>query len=96
MKTLIIDDEPLAHDIILTYVNDVEYIKIVGQCHLATEALSFLRTNEVDLIFLDINIHVSLILNLKMKILRFALQNNHLTQISQIHADFSLTKLFFW
>ncbi|MFK7945957.1 MAG: hypothetical protein AB8G11_00085, partial [Saprospiraceae bacterium] len=43
-----------------------------------------------------IYIHVSLILNLKMKILRFALQNNHLTQISQIHADFSLTKLFFW
>ena len=55
MKALIIDDEPLAHDIILTYAKDVDYIDIVGQCHLATEALSFLRTNEVDLIFLDIN-----------------------------------------
>ena len=55
MKALIIDDEPLAHDIILTYTKDVDYINIVGQCHLATEALSFLRTNEVDLIFLDIN-----------------------------------------
>lgn len=55
MKALIIDDEPLAHDIILTYVKDVDYIDVVGQCHLATEALSFLRTKEVDLIFLDIN-----------------------------------------
>lgn len=55
MKTLIIDDEPLAHEVILTYVKDVDYIEIVGQFYLATEALSFLRTNEVDLIFLDIN-----------------------------------------
>ncbi len=55
MKALIIDDEPLAHDVILTYVKDVDYIEIVEQFHLATEALTYLRTNEVDLIFLDIN-----------------------------------------
>ncbi len=55
MRTLIIDDEPLAHDVILTYVKDVDYINIVGQFHLATDALSFLRTETVDLIFLDIN-----------------------------------------
>lgn len=55
MKTLIIDDEPLAHDVILAYAKDVDYINIVGQFHLATDALSFLRTETVDLIFLDIN-----------------------------------------
>ena len=55
LKALIIDDEPLAHKIILEYVKDASFVEIVGQCHLATEALSVLRNQEVDLIFLDIN-----------------------------------------
>lgn len=55
LKALIIDDEPLAHKVILEYAKDVEFLDIVGQCHLATEALSVLNQKEVDLIFLDIN-----------------------------------------
>ncbi len=55
LKALIIDDEPLAHKVILEYAKDVDFIEIVGQCHLATEALSLLKTKTVDLIFLDIN-----------------------------------------
>jgi len=55
LRALIIDDEPLAHKIILEYAKDAPFIEIVGQCHLATEALSVLRTQEVDLLFLDIN-----------------------------------------
>lgn len=55
LRALIIDDEPLAHKIILEYAKDVPALEIVGQCHLATEALSFLREKEVDLLFLDIN-----------------------------------------
>jgi len=55
LKALIIDDEPLAHKISLEYVKEVDFIEIVGQCYLATEALSLLKTKTVDLIFLDIN-----------------------------------------
>lgn len=55
LRCLIIDDEPLAHKIILEYAKDVSFLEIVGQCHLATEALSLLNNQEVDLIFLDIN-----------------------------------------
>ena len=55
LRALIIDDEPLAHKIILQYANDTASIEIVGQCHLATEALTFLSEQEVDLLFLDIN-----------------------------------------
>lgn len=55
LKALIIDDEPLAHKIILEYAKDAEHIDIVGQCYLATDALSILRNQEVDLLFLDIN-----------------------------------------
>lgn len=54
LKTLIIDDEPLAHDVILTFAEDTPYLEMVGQCYLATEALQLLREQEVDLIFLDI------------------------------------------
>lgn len=55
LKALVIDDEPLAHKVILEYVKDVDFIDVVGQCHLATEALSVLKSKHIDLIFLDIN-----------------------------------------
>jgi len=55
LKAIIIDDEPLAHKVILSYAENLPYLDIVGQCHLATEALSYLNESDIDLIFLDIN-----------------------------------------
>jgi two-component system LytT family response regulator len=54
IRCLIIDDEPLAHDVILKYAEDVPFLEICGQCYRATEALEFLNRNAIDLIFLDI------------------------------------------
>ncbi|MGE7776094.1 LytR/AlgR family response regulator transcription factor [Chitinophaga sp. NPDC101104] len=54
LQCLIVDDEPLAHDVILQYARDIPDLEIVGQCYLATEALAFLNRRPVDLIFLDI------------------------------------------
>lgn len=54
MRCLIIDDEPLAHEVVLAYMEDVPFLENVGQCYLATEALAFLNKHPVDLIFLDI------------------------------------------
>jgi DNA-binding LytR/AlgR family response regulator len=54
LRCLIIDDEPLAHDIILAYINDVPFLTNIGHCYRATEALEFLSNHEIDLIFLDI------------------------------------------
>ena len=54
LRCLIVDDEPLAHQVILKYLEDVPFLEPVGQCYLATEAMSFLNTHPVDLIFLDI------------------------------------------
>jgi len=54
MRCLIIDDEPLAHDVILKYMEDIPFLEKAGQCYMATEALAFLHNNPVDLIFLDI------------------------------------------
>ncbi|SDD50758.1 LytR/AlgR family response regulator transcription factor [Pedobacter soli] len=54
LRCLIVDDEPLAHEVILTYAKDIPFIEIVAHCYRATEALDFLSKQEVDLIFLDI------------------------------------------
>ncbi|MEM9930840.1 MAG: LytTR family DNA-binding domain-containing protein [Bacteroidota bacterium] len=55
LRALIIDDEPLAHKVILKYAADVPFLEIVGQCYKATEAYPLLEDGTVDLIFLDIN-----------------------------------------
>jgi len=55
LKALIVDDEPLAHEVILHHLSQHTDFSIVGQCYSATEALSWLANNHVDLLFLDIN-----------------------------------------
>lgn len=54
LSCLIIDDEPLAHDVILSYLKDIPFVEIAGQCYRATDAFDFLNKHEIDLIFLDI------------------------------------------
>jgi DNA-binding LytR/AlgR family response regulator len=55
LKVLIVDDEPLAHEIILDYLSDLPFVEVVAQCYLATEALNYINENQVDLLFLDVN-----------------------------------------
>lgn len=55
ISALIIDDEPLAHQVIESYAKDLDFLNIVGNCHRATEAYSLLGRERIDLIFLDIN-----------------------------------------
>jgi len=56
MKTrcLLVDDEPIAVDIIRNHIGKLENLEIVGVCGNAVEAFEFLREKPVDLIFLDI------------------------------------------
>lgn len=53
-KCLLVDDEPLAMDILEEYIAQVPDLELIGRCDNAIEANAFLRKNEVDLIFLDI------------------------------------------
>ena len=55
LKTLIIDDEPLAQDILRKYVQDIKSLEIIGFCDDAIEAMEILNKVKIDLIFLDIN-----------------------------------------
>ncbi len=54
-RYLIVDDEPIAHRIIERYCNDLPHLEKAGDCYDALEAMQFLSTEPVDLMFLDIN-----------------------------------------
>ena len=54
MKTLIVDDEPLALEILEEFISKVPELKLIAKCQNAIEAGEALRKNEIDLIFLDI------------------------------------------
>ncbi len=53
-KCLVVDDEPLARDVIRRYIEKVPWLQLVGECSNAIDALVFLQENTVDLVFLDI------------------------------------------
>ncbi|HEX5655016.1 MAG TPA: LytTR family DNA-binding domain-containing protein [Chitinophagaceae bacterium] len=54
IKCLVIDDEPPARDVLKKYIAGVELLQLAGECSNAVETLSFLQSNAVDLLFLDI------------------------------------------
>ena len=55
LTALIVDDEPLAHKVILHHLASHPDMQVVKQCYSATEALAWLASNNADLLFLDIN-----------------------------------------
>src|SRR5688572_27783218 len=54
MKCIIVDDEPLAIEILESYVSKVEQLTLTGSFRNAVSAFTFLQQHAVDLIFLDI------------------------------------------
>lgn len=55
IRCIIVDDEPLAHDLVSTFCKRLPHLEVVAQCYDALEALEWLNSNKVDLIFLDLN-----------------------------------------
>lgn len=54
INVIIVDDEPLAQDVLETYVEKVPDLNLVKKCNNALEANEALKTTEIDLMFLDI------------------------------------------
>jgi DNA-binding LytR/AlgR family response regulator len=50
----VVDDEPLAADLIKSYIETIDELQLAGVCHNALDAFAMLRVNNIDLIFLDI------------------------------------------
>jgi DNA-binding LytR/AlgR family response regulator len=58
IRCLIIDDEPIARQIVETYCGYLPELEIVASCQDALEAKQVLQKDHVDLIFIDINMPV--------------------------------------
>ena len=54
MNCILIDDEPLALDILSDYVQKIPFLNLKYKCNNAFEALEVIRDEKIDLIFCDI------------------------------------------
>ena len=57
-QCLVVDDEPIAREILLNYCQHLPSLKVLGACANALEAREVLKTGAVDILFLDINMPV--------------------------------------
>ena len=55
VNCLIVDDEPVARDILENHLQKVAAVNVVATCKNAIEAFNEINSNKIDLIFLDIN-----------------------------------------
>jgi DNA-binding LytR/AlgR family response regulator len=104
IKYLIIDDEPLAINVIKHYMESFENYELASTFDNALDALNFIKTNPVDLVFLDINMPVldglSFIKSLETKPLiiitsahkEFALESYELDVLDYLLKPFDLSR----
>lgn len=55
LKCIIIDDEPLARELIKSYVQKTPMLELSGTFESASDAMPFIMGGEISLVFLDIN-----------------------------------------
>jgi DNA-binding LytR/AlgR family response regulator len=58
LKCVIIDDEPIARKVLHEFIEEIEYMELTGQAENPLKAMSLLQGNDVDIIFLDINMPI--------------------------------------
>src|SRR4051812_7510915 len=54
LKCMVIDDEPLAMQLLANHISKVPFLELAGTFHDPMEGLIHFNSNPVDLIFLDI------------------------------------------
>jgi DNA-binding LytR/AlgR family response regulator len=55
LKCIVVDDEPLQQEILKDYIAEISGLELVRLFNDGREVVEFLKSNKVDLIFLDIN-----------------------------------------
>lgn len=53
---IIIEDEPLAQEKMQSFINKIPFLHLLGTFDNALDGLSFLKSNEINLLFLDISL----------------------------------------
>ncbi len=54
IKCIIVDDEPLARNVLVNYANQIEQLELVATCSNALEAFDHIQNSNIQLVFLDI------------------------------------------
>ncbi|HMG13885.1 MAG TPA: LytTR family DNA-binding domain-containing protein [Saprospiraceae bacterium] len=54
LKCLIVDDEPIARKIIEEFISDIDFLELTGIAENPLKAASLMNINEIDLVFMDI------------------------------------------
>jgi DNA-binding LytR/AlgR family response regulator len=55
VNCIIVDDEPVAREVLETHLGKIDHIHVVASCKNALEAFQVINSQPVDLVFLDIN-----------------------------------------
>ncbi len=54
LSCIIVDDEPLAQEVLETYIKRIDTLHLTAKCKSAFEAMNVLHTEQIDIMFLDI------------------------------------------
>lgn len=85
LKCLIVDDEENAIDGVVDYLGEIDFLEVVGTCLSAIDAIEVLKKQDIDLLFLDINMPRLTGLELLESI-----QNPPLTILTTAYSEFAL------
>ena len=85
LKCVIVDDEPLAINIIKNYIEETKGLELMNSFSNAVESIDYIRNNTIDLLFLDINMPLLDGLNLLKSLVK-----KPLTIITTAHQEFAV------
>ena len=54
IRCLVVDDEPLARSLIGEYISKLDFLELVASCPSPLQAMEYLDKNQIDILFLDI------------------------------------------
>jgi len=107
INCIIVDDEPLALDLLKSYIDRTPFLNLITKCSSAVEALTVIEKETVDLIFLDIQMpnlsgidFSKMIVNTKPKIIfttafaEFALESYKVNAIDYLLKPINYTEFF--
>jgi DNA-binding LytR/AlgR family response regulator len=55
LNCIVVDDEPIARKLLQEYIEETDFLKLIGAAENPLKAIPLLKEQEVDLIFLDVN-----------------------------------------
>jgi DNA-binding LytR/AlgR family response regulator len=104
LSCIIVDDEPVARKILHEFVNQLPFLDLQGKFENATKAEAFLKSNTIDIIFLDIEMpkvsglqflqkmHIESIVILTTAFPQYALEGYELDIIDYLLKPFALSR----